>query len=91
MDKMLMEVCVINFVRQCKILNLIYLGYLSHVIETFEYAGIERTFDADKWDFMWSHYYPFGDTKRHGQMLKTLGSGRRLNKIPGTGWISRFV
>jgi len=59
------------------------------VIETFEFAGIDRTFDPDNWDIMWSHFYPFGEKKQHGEMLKTLSPGKRLNKIPGTGWISR--
>ena len=66
-------------------------GYLSHVIEAFEYAGIERSMDEGEWDILWSHLYPFGKTKKFGSQLKTLDSTKLVNKIPGSGWVSRSV
>ena len=64
-------------------------GYLSHVIEAFEYAGIERSMDENNWDILWSHLYPFGKTKKFGNYLKALEETKVINKIPGSGWISR--
>lgn len=79
-------------------------GYLRHVIkvkgnksylqiknfQVFERAGYSRSYERDSWSVLWSHLYPFGDPPRkyYGDYLKSLPEDRRVNKIPGTGWVS---
>lgn len=65
-------------------------GYLYHVIKAFETAGYSRSMDRDEWSVLWSHLYPFGDPPRkyYGDFLRKLPDNLKLNKLPGTGWVS---
>ena len=63
-------------------------GYLDHVIETAGDAGLGRSRSSSKWTVLWSHRYPFSNKTELGAELKRLELGRRVNKMPGSGWLS---
>ena len=64
-------------------------GYLSHVIEITGDLGLYRESSLNsEWSLLWSHTYPFSNKTRLGAQLKELEWGRRVNKIPGGGWLS---
>jgi len=65
-------------------------GYLKHVFNVLERNGYDRG-DFNKsadWDVMWAHDYPF--KKIRDRMLK-LKPGQRVNKFPGSGYITNKV
>ena len=64
------------------------LGYLDHVKEIFEDFSISRVYSDSKWDILWSHNYPFSNRTARGAWLKKLPAGKRVNKIPGSGFLS---
>ena len=47
-----------------------------------------RFWPGKKWDILWSHRYPFSNKTTLGKELKVLEWGKRVNKIPGGGWLS---
>jgi len=65
-------------------------GYLKHVYNVLERDGYVRgDFNTStNWDVMWAHDYPF--KKIRDRMLK-LKPGQRVNKFPGSGYITNKV
>jgi len=65
-------------------------GYLKHVFNVLERDGYARgDFNTSTdWDVMWAHDYPF--KKIRDRMLK-LKPGQRVNKFPGSGYITNKV
>jgi len=61
---------------------------LDHVKEVFEDFSISRVYSDSKWDILWSHNYPFSNRTSRGAWLKTLPADKRVNKIPGSGFLS---
>jgi len=65
-------------------------GYLKHVFNVLERDGYARgDFNTSTdWDVMWAHDYPF--KKIRDRMLR-LKPGQRVNKFPGSGYITNKV
>ena len=61
---------------------------MDHVKEVFEDFSISRVYSDSKWDILWSHNYPFSNRTSRGAWLKTLPTDKRVNKIPGSGFLS---
>jgi len=65
-------------------------GYLKHVFNVLERAGYSRANynTTDTWDVMWAHDYPF---KKIRPIMEKLRPGQRVNKFPGSGYITNKV
>ena len=65
-------------------------GYLKHVYAVLERAGYTRVSYnlTSDWDVMWAHDYPF---KKIRSVMKKLKSGQRVNKLPGSGYVTNKV
>jgi len=65
-------------------------GYLKHVFNVLERDGFVRgDFNTSSdWNLMWAHLYPF--TSIRDRML-SLKPGQRVNKFPGSGYITNKV
>ena len=65
-------------------------GYLKHVWDVLGRAGYSRVdMEADaSWDIMWAHDYPF---KRIRDKMLAMRPGQRINKFPGSGYITNKV
>jgi len=65
-------------------------GYLKHVFNVLERDGYVRgDFNTSTdWDVLWAHDYPF--KKVRDRMLR-LKPGQRVNKFPGSGYITNKV
>ena len=61
---------------------------MDHVKEVFGDFSISRVYSDSKWDILWSHNYPFSNRTARGAWLKTLPADKRVNKIPGSGFLS---
>lgn len=59
-------------------------GYLNHVMRVLERIGYVRGTNNSNWDLLWAHDYPFG----YIQSLNHLKPNQRVNKFPGSGWIT---
>lgn len=59
-------------------------GYLNHVMRVLERIGYVRGTNTSNWDLLWAHDYPFGYVKS----LNHLKPNQRVNKFPGSGWIT---
>jgi len=65
-------------------------GYLKHVYNVLERAGYRRgNYNVtDNWDVMWAHDYPF---KKIRPIMEKMRPGQRVNKFPGSGYITNKV
>ncbi|XP_040571969.1 probable tubulin polyglutamylase ttll-15 [Lepeophtheirus salmonis] len=65
-------------------------GYLKHVINIFNRAGYLRVNynSTNSWDVMWSHDYPF---KKIKPLMKQLKPFQKVNKLPGSGYVTNKV
>lgn len=64
-------------------------GHLRHVVDVFKKIGYRvETKKPRRWDVLWAHEYPFGALKCE---MSTLVPGRRVNHVPGTGFITNKV
>lgn len=65
-------------------------GYLKHVFNVLERAGYTRTDfnSSDSWSLLWAHDYPF---KKLRERMLGLRPGQRVNKFPGSGYITNKV
>ncbi|EDV24017.1 uncharacterized protein TRIADDRAFT_57067 [Trichoplax adhaerens] len=63
-------------------------GYLDHPIKVFERVGYVMKKDfPQKWDVLWSHEYPFTETKVYN-MIRQMKPHQKVNKFPGSGFIT---
>jgi len=65
-------------------------GYLKHVWNVLSRAGYARVdinITSD-WDVLWAHDYPF---KRIREKMLKLKPGQKVNKFPGSGYITNKV
>jgi len=65
-------------------------GYLNHVWNVLTRAGYHRVDHnlTSDWDVMWAHDYPF---KRIREKMLRLKKGQKVNKFPGSGYITNKV
>ncbi|KAF5308155.1 hypothetical protein FQR65_LT06335 [Abscondita terminalis] len=64
-------------------------GYLNNVFTVLGKVGYKNTStSSDDWDLLWAHNYPFFDLYTK---LKNLKSHQRVNKFPGSGFITNKV
>lgn len=61
-------------------------GFLHNVFNILERLGYRNTSDASEWDLMWAHDYPFRAFQLHA-----LKPHQKVNKIPGSGYITNKV
>jgi len=65
------------------------LKHLKHVYSVFERVGYQTTENnSSDWDVLWAHDYPFQALQ---PALKNLQANQRVNKFPGTGYITTKV
>ncbi|XP_059478150.1 probable tubulin polyglutamylase ttll-15 [Neocloeon triangulifer] len=65
------------------------LKHLKHVYNVFERLGYQTTEDnSSDWDVLWAHDYPFQALQ---SSLKNLRPNQRVNKLPGTGFVTTKV
>eukprot|EP00096_Caligus_rogercresseyi_P003836 TRINITY_DN1756_c0_g1_i1.p1 TRINITY_DN1756_c0_g1~~TRINITY_DN1756_c0_g1_i1.p1 ORF type:complete len:523 (+),score=115.63 TRINITY_DN1756_c0_g1_i1:109-1677(+) len=65
-------------------------GYLKHVMNVFHRAGYIRVNynSSNSWDVMWAHDYPF---KKIKPLMKKLKPWQKVNKLPGSGYVTNKV
>ena len=65
-------------------------GYLKHVWAVLERGGYARVDlnTTSEWDVLWAHDYPF---KRIREKMLKLKPGQKVNKFPGSGYITNKV
>jgi len=65
-------------------------GYLKHVYNVLDRLGYERVSYnlSSDWDLMWAHDYPF---KKLKTVLKAMKKGQKVNKLPGSGYVTNKV
>lgn len=65
------------------------LKHLKHVYSVFERVGYQTTENnSSAWDVLWAHDYPFQALQ---PALTNLQPNQRVNKFPGTGYITTKV
>jgi len=65
------------------------LKHLKHVYSVFERVGYQTTENNNSdWDVLWAHDYPFQALQAS---LKNLKANQKVNKFPGTGYITTKV
>ena len=64
-----------------------YSGYLSHVFAVFDRVGYTLG-TASSWDVLWAHDYPF---KKIRDKMLAIKPGQKVNKFPGSGYITNKV
>lgn len=67
-------------------------GYLKHVLRVFERFGYRIVTEPGngEWNVLWTHDYPFG-TSKTGEHLRSLRSDQKINKFPGSGYVTSKV
>jgi len=65
-------------------------GYLKHVYNVLERAGYSKvSYNVSQdWSVMWAHDYPF---KKLKHLMTNLRPGQRVNKLPGSGFVTNKV
>ncbi|CAB3364005.1 Hypothetical predicted protein [Cloeon dipterum] len=65
------------------------LKHLKHVYTVFNRMGYHITEDnTSNWDVLWAHDYPFQALQ---SSLRNLKPNQRVNKLPGTGYVTTKV
>ncbi|KAF5272440.1 hypothetical protein FQA39_LY07908 [Lamprigera yunnana] len=63
-------------------------GYLENVFRILDRLGYKNGSNADDWDLLWAHKYPFFDLHSKLDRLKPY---QKVNKLPGSGFITNKV
>ena len=68
----------------------ILTGYLKHVWNVLGRAGYSRVDmnTTSAWDVLWAHDYPF---KKIRDKMLAIKPGQKVNKFPGSGYITNKV
>ncbi|KAK5647638.1 hypothetical protein RI129_002530 [Pyrocoelia pectoralis] len=63
-------------------------GYLQNVFTVLDRIGYKNDTSSSNWDLLWAHNYPFNTLYSE---LKNLRSHQKVNKFPGSGYITNKV
>ena len=76
--------------KQEIIMGAILTGYLKHVWNVLGRAGYSRVDmnTTSAWDVLWAHDYPF---KKIRDKMLAIKPGQKVNKFPGSGYITNKV
>ena len=76
--------------HRCDTHAAILTGYLKHVWNVLGRAGYSRVDmnTTSAWDVLWAHDYPF---KKIRDKMLAIKPGQKVNKFPGSGYITNKV